>query len=56
MVRSGPLRRLLLCIVLGFGAMMGMPMRPDEVERLLRAMSQPRVARVLPDAGRQGDE
>jgi hypothetical protein len=42
-------RSLLLCFVLAFGAVVGVPMRPDEIARLMRWLSGPRVEQVLPD-------
>jgi len=43
------LRTVLVCAVLEFGAMIGLPMRPDEIESLMRTMSQPKVTHTLPD-------
>jgi hypothetical protein len=42
-------RSLLLCFVLAFGAVVGVPMRPEEIARLMRWLSGPRVEQVLPD-------
>ena len=43
------LRTLLVCVVLEFGAVIGVPMRPDEIARLMQTMSRPKLAHVLPD-------
>jgi hypothetical protein len=42
-------RVLLLCLTLGMGSMMGVPMRAEEVEELMRCVNQPKVAHVLRD-------
>jgi len=34
------LRKLLLCTVLEIGALMGVPMRPEEIDRLMRTSGQ----------------
>ena len=49
------LRTLLVCTVLEFGALIGMPMRPDEIARLMQTMNQPAIAHVLPDENAKGD-
>ena len=54
MHRPGPLSRLLLCVFLQFGALAGLPMRPEEIRDLLRAMNQPKIVRELPDENDAG--
>jgi hypothetical protein len=49
------LRTLLVCMVLEFGSVIGIPMRPDEIARLMRTMSHPKLAHVLPDATENGN-
>jgi hypothetical protein len=49
------LRTILVCAVLEFGAMIGLPMRPDEIEALMRTMNQPKVTHTLPDETDNGD-
>ena len=44
------LRTLLFCLPLLFGALGGMPMRPEEIEELMDAMNQQKVV-VTVDAG-----
>lgn len=41
------IRNVLLCVVLFMAAFHGQKMRPDEVEELMRAMSQPKIAHTL---------
>ena len=42
-------RTLLLCFSLGFGSLIGVPMRPEEIRELMHAHNQPRVVHVLRD-------
>jgi hypothetical protein len=46
------LRRLLLCVGLEMGALAGVPMRPEEIRKLLEAMAGPKTV----DVARQDDE
>ena len=41
------LRKLLLCCVLQLGVLAGTPMRPEQIEELLRTMRQTKVVRTL---------
>ena len=43
------LRKLALWLTLELGALMGVPIRPDEIERLMRTASQAKIVRSLPD-------
>ena len=45
------LRTLLLCLPPLFGALGGMPMRPEEIEELMDAMNQKKVVVTVEDAG-----
>jgi hypothetical protein len=49
------LRTLLLCAVLEFGAMFGIPMRPEQICDLMHSMNQPKVAQTNPDRTDDGD-
>jgi hypothetical protein len=49
------LRTLLCCLVLEFGAVMGTPMRPDEIRALMETLSKPKLARTNPDRPDEGD-
>ena len=40
------LAKVLLCIVLQVGALSGVSMRPDEIERVMNLNSQPEVVQV----------
>ncbi len=48
-------REALLCVVLGFGSLMGLPMRPEQVEELMWAMSRPKVAETTPEEAEDPD-
>ena len=43
------LRSLLLCMTLLVGVFGGVPMRPEEIEELMRCMSQPKIEYTIPD-------
>ena len=49
------LRTILVCAMLEFAALVGSPMRPEEIEELMRTMNQPKLAHVLRDERRHGD-
>jgi hypothetical protein len=44
---SSQLRTILMCALLEYAALMGSPMRPEEIEELLRTMNQPKLAHVI---------
>lgn len=54
-MRRSRFRSLFLCVVLEVGLMAGVPMRPDEIARLLRMMAGPRAEQVTPDDAAKGD-
>jgi hypothetical protein len=35
---------------------MGLPMRPDEIEELMRTMNQPKIVRKFAEAEERGDD
>ena len=49
-------RGLLLCVVLGWGSMLGVPMRAEEIEELMRLMNEPKIARILAEESDSGDD
>jgi hypothetical protein len=53
-LRKG-LRTLFVCLVLEFGVLSGVPMQARELEHILKALNQPKVAHVLPTEQRDGD-
>lgn len=50
------LRTLLLCLPLLVAAGFGMPMRPEEVEELMRRNQQPQITYTIPDESESGDD
>jgi len=54
-MRRSRLRSLFLCVVLEVGLMAGVPMRPDEIARLMRLMAGPKAEQTDPDEARKGD-
>ena len=48
-------RNITLCLALGLGSLMGVPMRAEEIEELLHQMNQPKIAHTLPDENDNGD-
>ena len=47
--KTSLLRKLALWVTLELGALMGVPIRPDEIEKLMRAANQAKVIRSIPD-------
>jgi hypothetical protein len=42
------LRSIVLCLVLEFGAIAGVPMPPEKIRALMDSINQPKLAHVLP--------
>jgi hypothetical protein len=49
------LRDVFFCVVLAAASAAGMPMRANEVEELMRAMNQPKLAHTLREEDREDD-
>ena len=49
-------RKMFLCFVLCVGSHMGLPMRPDEIEELMRTMNQPKIVRKFAEEEERGDD
>ena len=49
------LRTLLVCVVLEWSALIGMPMRPEEIVDLMQTMNTPKVVHTIPDEDETGD-
>jgi hypothetical protein len=43
------LRKLCLWLTLEMGALIGVPIRPDEIERLMRAATEAKIVRSIPE-------
>ena len=50
------LRTLLCCVGLEVGALMGVPMRPEDIQNLIRSLNKPKVAHTNPDKSVEGDQ
>jgi hypothetical protein len=50
------LRTLLMCLPLLVGSVIGVPMRPEQIEELLRSMNQQNVTHSIPDESENGDD
>lgn len=49
------LRTALCCAVLQVGVVIGVPMRPEQIQELMRDLSAPKIARTIPDEGEHGE-
>ena len=49
------IRTLACCIVLQAATLIGMPMRPEQVQELMRSLNQPKLARTTPQESRKDD-
>jgi len=47
---------LFVCLVLEIGVLSGVPVQAREVEELMKQLSQPKLAHVLPSAEEEGDD
>jgi hypothetical protein len=52
---SPRLRTILVCAMLEYAALVGSPMRPEEIEELMRNMNQPTLAHVIPEENKKGE-
>jgi len=43
------LRTLFVCAFLEFGALMGVPRRPEQIQDLMQTLNVPRIAQTNPD-------
>ena len=49
-------RKILLLMALWIGSQMGLPMRPEEIEELMRTMNEPKIVRKFAEEEEQGDD
>lgn len=49
------LLKALVCVFLGLGSMMGVPMRPEEIAELMSNMNQPKIAVTIPEDDEKDD-
>ena len=50
------LRTILVCLVLEWSALIGMPMRPEEIVDLMQTMNTPKVVHTNPDEDESGED
>lgn len=50
------LRTLLICLPLLVGSVIGVPMRPEQIEELLQSVNKQKVAHSIPDESENGDD
>lgn len=50
------LRTLMVCLMLEFGALTGITMRPEQIQELMHTMNQPKTAHTIPDEREKGDD
>lgn len=50
------LRALFLCLPLLVGSLLGAPMRPEQIEELMRAMNQQKISRTVADDNQNDDD
>ena len=48
------LRTLIVCLPLALGLLMGVPMKPEEIEQLMHDLNQPRIAVTIPGESENG--
>jgi hypothetical protein len=50
------LRTIACCGILQLGTLLGVPMRPEQVQDLMRTLNQPKLAQTDPDERGKGDD
>jgi hypothetical protein len=49
------LRTVACCAILEIGTLLGVPMRPEQIQDLMRAMNVPKIAETNPEESNSGD-
>jgi hypothetical protein len=49
------LRTIACCTILELGTLIGVPMRPEQIDHLMRAMNVPKIANTIPEEADGGD-
>jgi hypothetical protein len=49
-------RTLFCCFVLQFGTLVGVPMRPEQIQELMRTLNTPKIAHINPETHPDGDQ
>ena len=50
------IRNSFFCVMLALNLLHGAPMRPDQIEELMAAMRQPKIAHVLQEEANNSDD
>jgi hypothetical protein len=53
---KGRFCKFVFCTMLAAASIGGAPMRAEDVEEMMHAMNEPRVAHTLPDGAENGDD
>jgi hypothetical protein len=49
------LRTLVCCTILELGTLIGVPMRAEQIQDLMRALNTPKIAHTTPEEASRGD-
>ncbi len=50
------LRTVACCAILQLGTVIGVPMRPEQIQELLRSLNTPKIAHTMPEESHRDDE
>lgn len=50
------LRTIACCAILELGTLMGVPMRAEQIQDLMRSLNVPRIAHTTPEESHRGDD
>jgi hypothetical protein len=50
------LRTVACCAILELGTLMGVPMRAEQIQDLMRSLNVPRIAHTTPEASHRDDD
>jgi hypothetical protein len=50
------LRTVACCAILELGTLIGVPMRPEQIQDLMRSLNTPKIAHTTPEESPRGDD
>jgi hypothetical protein len=50
------LRTVACCAILELGTLIGVPMRPEQIQDLMRSLNTPKIAHTTPEESYRGDD
>ena len=50
------LRTVACCAILELGTLIGVPMRPEQIQDLMRSLNTPKIAHTTPEETHRGDD